>query len=394
MLDKKLLEKLYHDRKLTDKQIAERLGVNKQTVYRTRKKFNIEKLPKNDRLNLEVSEFQRQVLLGTLLGDAYISPHGVRSNRNSIIEIKHSCNIYDQSLYIEWLSSCLGNLFHSQTVCENGKKIRIRSHAHPIFNKLRDSLYGKDNIKVIKKGYLDMVTPLSLAVWYMDDGGVQNNGKTAKLSTHNFTLKENEIISEWLSAKYNIPNKIQKDGKYYWIRFNNEGALKLWRLIDKYIIQPMWYKIGDRLDNRLIYLCGPMENALDDGIAWRRKFNNELIKMGFRCIIPNDEEAEVKKHNDMPSLKTSDLNKYKVIMRDFIRADLTFVSSADFTICCWNGEVSAGTMGEATYGFYLNKPSYLVTSMSLQEIPGWFLACFTEVFSSLEELVDYLKENE
>lgn len=146
---------------------------------------------------------------------------------------------------------------------------------------------------------------------------------------------------------------------------------------------------------KTIYLCGPMEYAKDMGIAWRREFAKELSKLGYKCIIPNDEEENIKKKYDFSiNTKNEDLDKYIKVIREFIALDLDFVKNSDYLICNWEGEVSAGTIHEVGYGYQLNKPCYLVTSKSLQLVPGWFLACFTKCFKSLNELIEFLKEKE
>jgi len=146
--------------------------------------------------------------------------------------------------------------------------------------------------------------------------------------------------------------------------------------------------------NKSGYLAGPMEHAADEGLQWRRTFDRVLKKkFGIKCIIPNDEEKKIKKKVSMREAKKTDLPKYIRIMREFIRQDLEFIENVDMLITKWDGEMSAGTMGEATYAYKIGKPNYLVTSKKPVDIPGWFLACFTEIFSSLDELVAYFEDH-
>jgi hypothetical protein len=390
MITVKELEKLYCEDMLTDAQIAKKIGVHKQTVFELRKKHNIKSVQKHERINLNISQFQDQVIRGTIMGDAHLT---FRSHSESQLEVKHSIVIFDQSDYIRWLYFCLRDLCPSAPkLCQNNTRLRLRSHHHPWFSKLREEFYNKDGVKTITRECLNKLSPLSIAVWYMYDGALQDSN-SAKLSTHNFTYEEHQIIKQWIEESYNIYPKIQKDGPYFWLRFTTKEANKLWRLIDKYIIPSMRYKIGDMSGNRLAYLAGAMEMVPDEGEAWRREYAKKLSEIGIRSIIPNDEENNIKRNVNMKSLKTKDINKYIFIMRDFMRADITFIEAADFFITRWEGEISAGTMGEATFAFLMKKPSYLITSMFPKDVPGWFLACFTEVFSSIDELIEYLKKN-
>ena len=145
--------------------------------------------------------------------------------------------------------------------------------------------------------------------------------------------------------------------------------------------------------SKVAYLAGCMEYAADKGLSWRLKFEEELNKLGIKCIIPNKEEKDLIKGDvKMSELKISDLDRYLYIMRLIIERDLDFVENSDIFIANWNGERGAGTIHEAGYAYQLGKPSYLVSSLKDEDIPGWFLACFVKKFSTLDELVCYLEE--
>lgn len=142
------------------------------------------------------------------------------------------------------------------------------------------------------------------------------------------------------------------------------------------------------------YLIGSIEFSPDKGLKWRRRFAKELKKLNIDSIIPNDEEKDILKDINMKELKKSNINMYIDIMRKLISRDLKFVENADMIICYWEGTFSAGTIHEAGHAFQLNKPTYLVSSMDETDIPGWFLACFTERFYSLKHLIKFLKGEE
>lgn len=140
------------------------------------------------------------------------------------------------------------------------------------------------------------------------------------------------------------------------------------------------------------YLAGAMETISDEGLSWRREFSDALKNIGIKCFIPNDEEKKLKKHNNMKELKNTNIKKYIKIMRQFIAMDLNFVQQSDFLIAKWNGEQTTGTVHETGYAYQLRIPTYLVTSVPTNQIPGWFLACFTKIFASLDELIKFLKK--
>ena len=143
---------------------------------------------------------------------------------------------------------------------------------------------------------------------------------------------------------------------------------------------------------RICYLAGPMESVKDAGRGWREVYSEELKQLGFMCIIPEDKEEFITNQEELNDLKKTDRHQYVDIMRKLISLDLKFVETADIIVTRWNGEVTAGTIGEAQHAYLEGKLIYLVTDKEFHEIPGWFGACFTEIFDSLDCLLLYLSE--
>lgn len=330
-------------------------------------------------MNVEISDFQKQIIRGIL-----ISKPSVSLNEEFHLKLKSN-----QLEYIRWLYFCLRNLclgepeFH-----QNG--VLFKMYYHHWISQLMNEFHFKNGMKMITREILDKLSPLGIALWYISNPSL-HYPDTVELNMYNFTCNERKIIKQWFEEVHNIYPSIQRNNS--WLKFNKEDSYKLWRFIDKYIVSSMNYKISDKTKNKLAYLAGPMEMVPDDGEIWRREYSKELSKIGIRCIIPSDEENKIKGNIDIKLLKTEDTNKYISLTQDIIRADLTFIEASDFFIAHWDGEVSAGTMSETTFAFYMKKPLYLVTTVSIKDIPGWFLSCFTKIFSSLDELIDYLKEN-
>jgi nucleoside 2-deoxyribosyltransferase len=139
------------------------------------------------------------------------------------------------------------------------------------------------------------------------------------------------------------------------------------------------------------YLCGPMEFAAQNGRNWRLRYSKALEKINIKCIIPEFEEKHITTEKEMKFLKENDINRYIEKMRQLIALDLKMVEKADLIITRWNGETMSGTIGEAQHAFLLNKPIYLVTQQLITTIPGWFLACFSNIFKDFKSLKKYLQ---
>ena len=148
-----------------------------------------------------------------------------------------------------------------------------------------------------------------------------------------------------------------------------------------------------RKQKLVAYLIGPMDYASDNGLMWRRHYAKVLKeKFNVECIIPNDEEKGLLAGIDIWELKEKKYDDFIKVMKKIIKMDLEFVKKADLIIGRWNGEPIAGTIGEATLAFDLNKKCYLVSNRPTKEFPNWFAGCFTQQFKTLKDLIEYLEE--
>ena len=110
-----------------------------------------------------LSDFQWQVLLGGLMGDGALSP--TRSGHGARFRFGHGVA---QTEYADWKASLFANIGVSRST--NAKDaVFLDVQPLPELAELRAAVYvgGK---KVLSHDYLKRLTPLSLAIWYMDDG--------------------------------------------------------------------------------------------------------------------------------------------------------------------------------------------------------------------------------
>lgn len=169
------------------------------------------RIPSEINASVPVGEEQLQVLLGSLLGDGGLEA----PPKGSIhwgLAIKHSLK---QTNYALHKANLLGALVRSIRYPKD--RIRIRTVRHPILSNLAQSLI-KDGRKSVSPEVFQQITPLGLAVWYMDDGCLtvrtKKDGTVSgciRLATHSFTLSENEYLRDMLLQKFGIPTS-----PYYW----------------------------------------------------------------------------------------------------------------------------------------------------------------------------------
>ena len=111
-----------------------------------------------------LSDFQWEVLMGGLMGDGALSPS--RSGHGARFRFGHGAK---QAAYADWKASLFANIGTSRSTNDRGAVFHDLPPL-PELGELRAAVYigGK---KVLSEEYLKALTPLALAVWYMDDGG-------------------------------------------------------------------------------------------------------------------------------------------------------------------------------------------------------------------------------
>ena len=112
-----------------------------------------------------LSEQQWQVVLGGLMGDAHLAPN-LRGRRGVRFRMGHGSAQVD---YLDWKASLLGNIGQSRTTNSKGAAFLDLSPL-PELAELREVVYWGDGRKHLSEEFLKALTPLALAIWYMDDG--------------------------------------------------------------------------------------------------------------------------------------------------------------------------------------------------------------------------------
>jgi len=203
-----------------------------------------------------------KTLIDVTIGDGYI---GKKTNDSYYYECGHAIKQSEYVLAKKALLESVGYTtgIRSYTV-KSGKNtgkayIHCRAFACPEIRTAHKYLYNS-GVKAIDRHILRILDAQSLAYWFMDDG----YAKTAKyikkgttryiyeipktgnygLATDSFTLKENQLIKDWLSEKFSIESTIIHSMNSWNIAIYHIESKDLFRsLIAPYIIPSMQYKI-------------------------------------------------------------------------------------------------------------------------------------------------------
>jgi recombination protein RecA len=125
-----------------------------------------------------LSEQQWQVVLGGLLGEAHLAPN-LRGRSGVRFRMGHGAK---QVEYLDWKASLLGNVPQSRRIDKRGAAF-VDVTPLPELGEVREVVYWGDGKKHITEDYLKALTPLALAIWYMDDGSFSLRSKGAQQRT-------------------------------------------------------------------------------------------------------------------------------------------------------------------------------------------------------------------
>lgn len=191
------------------------------------------------------------VILGSILGDGSLKIY--KGYKNARISIRHS---YKQLNYMNYKISLLKEINNPKSLIvqkptgfSKEKKLLYQSKSHEELTKIYNLTY-KNNKLIIKRKWLNHISPLGLAIWWLDDGSIISYNKGV-FCTDGFELKSVQILSKYLKKVWGIENRVrlikkekEEEIKYYpRIFINKTNLLKLIKIIEKYVPEEIKYKI-------------------------------------------------------------------------------------------------------------------------------------------------------
>ena len=192
---------------------------------------------------------QLQLIIGSLLGDARLEcrSKSIRAKHTARLRIHQSDRQKD---YVLWKYRLLKNLVFKgprfTKVWHDSK--RNKDHYSWYFHTQSNEALGlihkmfyQDNIKIVPKDLIEILDPLGLAIWYMDDGS--NNGSNITLNTHCFSDEEQKMMQKLLLKKFGIKSSMVKDRSKFKIAIGYNELSKFMNLVQLHIIPSMSYKI-------------------------------------------------------------------------------------------------------------------------------------------------------
>lgn len=259
-LDKDAFVKEYHSGKEL-KEIGSEYGISRDDITFLRMLYGVKrkgsKFIQRKHTEVPLTQRQKDILYGSMMGDAKRQT----SSTFASVEFGHSDKQRD---YLLWKYREFENIASKESLQEN---ISIDKRTENINTKWAFYTYANTDVedclrkfynsgrKEVNQKILDNLSPLSIAVWYMDDGqgsfghrkilnGI-NPSPIFRFCTDSFTVEECDLISKWFKSKYNIEAFVNcyRGNNKPRIQINTRDNGKFIDLIKNYIIPSMKYKI-------------------------------------------------------------------------------------------------------------------------------------------------------
>ncbi len=235
----------------TQKELAQKYGTTQQYISKVLKKFGITCTIEKRNNAIQISDTMKQVLIGSILGDgSVIQNKGI----NCFYREEHGVK---QREYLEWKYEilkplCAGTIKkynrHDKRFDKEFVSCYFYTKTHSYLTELREIFYV-EGVKRIPKNLKELLAPLSLAVWFLDDGTNSKSQVKASLTVEGYPLEDIVFIQEVLRENFDLKTYIvkrtpKKTGKVTNnLDFYKEDTLELFKLIEPYVIPSMKYKI-------------------------------------------------------------------------------------------------------------------------------------------------------
>jgi recombination protein RecA len=193
--------------------------------------------------DVDLSPDQKSVLIGTLLGDGCLAMHG----HHARLHVKHkaahrSLAEFKRSTFETYVSMAI----HEFDQRLGGKRypcVQFATRTSPVFTYWRHRFYV-DGRKQIPDDITDLLTPLAIAVWFMDDGSADHCGVT--IQTHSFDLVEVERLVRALSEGFDIVATIRANKRHSILYIGKQQLPAFESIVRPFILEELEYKLVPR----------------------------------------------------------------------------------------------------------------------------------------------------
>jgi hypothetical protein len=206
--------------------------------------YSTKRLTNEERNSFIVPPNLHEIMIGLILGDIHIS----RKYNYSRLQFKQGL---DHKEYIYHLFDTFSDYInakiprHTEYLDKRTNKVYtsivFNTYSLPCFDYYHDLFYI-NGVKKIPLNIGELLTPVGLAYWAMDDGGKKENA--FYLNTDSFSLTEVELLIKVLKENFDLNctyHVKRKDQHRIYIRTDSMDKFRI--LVTPYFIPSMMYKL-------------------------------------------------------------------------------------------------------------------------------------------------------
>src|SRR3989338_3986605 len=184
-----------------------------------------------------LTKLERQIVIGSLLGDGYMRI--IPGKSNAFLEVNHSIKAKE---YVDYKFESLSRLCESspkeRSTNDGRVAYRFFTKQHKVLTDLYHQFY-RHGRKIIPADL--MLDPVTLAIWYMDDGS-KSRDRDVYLNTQQFSVNDQKRLLHCLRS-LGIQARLNKDKRYFRIRIMKESINIFIKMIAPHVIDSMKYKL-------------------------------------------------------------------------------------------------------------------------------------------------------
>ena len=192
---------------------------------------------------LRLKQEQREILVGLLLGDGHLESQN--NGRTYRLKVEHGSK---QVSYARWLcdkfQEWLGSGLRKKTRTDGNISYGFATYSHSAFRFYAHQFYI-DGVKKIPDKIAQLLTPLGLAIWYMDDGSLKSvRHRSYVIHTLGYQRNELERAQKAILDLFGIKCKLHRQKDKHWrLYVISESANRFKELIAPYVHPSMKYKL-------------------------------------------------------------------------------------------------------------------------------------------------------
>lgn len=186
---------------------------------------------------------QRAIIIGSVLGDGCL--HANWSKTNYTLKITRSGK---QEAYVEWQYQQMKPFVRTAPRWyEPTRSYTMRTISHSELTVLYKEFYPQGKKILPQKIAKYMANPLTLAVWFMDDGNAARSYDITHgyhINTQSFTEAEQKKIAMLFGRLWNVNCTVQKNKGKFRVFIRSGSMTRFTDIVRSLVLPSMQYKLG------------------------------------------------------------------------------------------------------------------------------------------------------